>query len=242
MVHIVSPDHADADSEPAERAAAVRLSDAWHALALLTAAPLPAPPIGSDAFGRATLFFAPAGLLVGAALLGIDRLAVESAGAWTAALIVVVAWELLTAARPSRALAQISGTEHGLGIALCSAVKLLAVVPNAQLHPAALLFAPMLGRWSMVVLGVGARDARHPGRKFCSAIGFGEFAWSSVFAFAVVFTLTDAVGILIVLALASITVLMRLLLHRVGGGVTWTWMLATAALAEVVVLGLFALL
>ncbi len=79
-----------------------------------------------------------------------------------------------------------------------------------------------------------------PARKFNPAITFREFAVTSVFALAVVFTLAEAAGILVVLCAAMLAVVLRLLAHRHRGGISWPFLLLSTELIEALVLAVFA--
>ncbi|HJV97259.1 MAG TPA: hypothetical protein VJ608_14535, partial [Albitalea sp.] len=137
---------------------------------------------------------------------------------------------------------------HGLGgmgafvaLGVIAATK-SACTAAAAARPAALLFAPLLARWALVVLATGVRDAAVPGRKFNPAITFREFALASVFSFAAVFAVAEAFGILIVVAVAALTLTLRLSVHRWVGGVSWRFLLACVEGIEMFVLAICALL
>ena len=119
-------------------------------------------------------------------------------------------------------------------------LKTLLLATCVASRAAALVFAPMLARWAIVVLAVGARDLAAPSRKLNAAITFREFALTSVFTCAVVFTVADAFGILLVVGVAALALALRLLHHRRPGGTAWPQLLASAELAELLVLGLAA--
>ena len=104
-----------------------------------------------------------------------------------------------------------------------------------------LVFAPLLSRWSMVVVAFSARAARlgAAGPRYMPDLTFREFALASVFTFAVTFSATEAFGIFIVVIVAAITVVLRLLWHRWLGGVDDATVNATAAMTELAVLLLF---
>jgi adenosylcobinamide-GDP ribazoletransferase len=124
---------------------------------------------------------------------------------------------------------------------ICTVAKVLALAVPASTRPAALLFAPMLARWGLVVLMVGARDAAAPAQKFNTAIAFREFALASVFSFVALFAVAEAFGIFIAACVAALTLAIRLLAHRWWGGVSWPLLQLTAQLIETTVLVLFAL-
>lgn len=217
-----------------------RLRDLAAAAGLLTVLPLDRPPPRSAAFGHATLFFPLIGLLIGAVLAGLQRLLAIGGPPWLVALLLVGAWEAIGRAETLR----VWRRTHGLGGAAVMlgilALKVAGLAAGSGVRTAALLFAPLLGRWGVVVLATGARDAAAPGRKFNPTITFREFAWTSVCTFAVVFLAAEAVGIVVVVCIAALTLALRLLGHRLLGGVSWPFLLAGAQAIETLVVLLFA--
>ena len=215
--------------------------DVLAAVGLLTVLPLCRPDRTSAAFGRATLFFPLVGLLMGALLVGLNAVLAGRVPSWLVAILLVAVWEAASGAALIRALSQ--GDAGALAVSGYVAVllaKIGGVAFAAGARPAAVLFAPTLARWGMVVLAVGARDAEAPRRKFNSAITFREFALTSVFTFAVVFALAEAVGVVVVLCTAAGTLGLRLLSHRWLGGVSSRFLLASAQGIETLVVVLFA--
>ena len=158
---------------------------------------------------------------------------------WQTAVVVVGVWEGLTGApvrrayRPGRVAAFAA-----LGMIVVSKTACTAA---SAARPAAVLFAPLLARWALVVLATGLRDAAAPGRKFNPAITFREFALASVFSFAALFAVGEAFGMLIVVAVAALTLTLRLSLHRLVGGVSWRVLLTCVEGIEMFVLGICAL-
>jgi len=229
------------------------LRDLAAALGLLTRLPLRQPAPGGEAFARATIFFPLVGLGIGAVLLAVNWLVMGHLRAWVAAVVLVACWEGLS--RPPRLCG--AATETDQSRARCEsrarwmmralsggliAAKICCLSLRIGSRPAALLFAPMLGRWSMVVLAVGARDAHDPGRKFNPALTFREFALTSVFSCAALLTVAEAVGLLIMVCVAGMSLAGRVLTHRWTGGTTWRMLDTSARAIEVVVLFLWAVL
>ncbi|MFQ5666705.1 MAG: hypothetical protein ACE5I7_09765 [Candidatus Binatia bacterium] len=227
-----------------EHSALPRAGDLVAAASLLALLPLRRLHPQSAAAGRATLFFPLIGLFIGAVLAAANWAVAGRLPPWLAALLLVAVWEGLGRGEPLRACAasrpaHLPGPLLMLGIVFTKATCLAV---TTGLRPAALLFAPTLARWAMVVLAVGAREAQHPGRKFNGAITFHQFAWTSVFSFAVVFVTAEALGIIVVVCTAAMTLGLRLLFHHRAGGVSWDMLLAGGACIETCVLALFALL
>jgi cobalamin synthase len=226
---------ADAEHTPLPRPA-----DLLAALGTLTVLPLRRPSPGSEDFGRAAVFFPFVGLLIGALLAGLDWALIARLPPWWTGVVVVGVWEAITGAALLRA-----GAPRGAaGFAVLGAIAAtkIACTAAASARPAALLFAPLLARWALVVLATGVRDAAAPGRKFNPAITFREFALASVFSFAAVFAVAEGFGILIVVCVAAVTLGLRLLVHRFAGGVSWRFLLACVEGIEVFVLVICALL
>lgn len=234
----MSDEHDDAVAVAAQPSSRPQPRDVLAALGTLTALPLPRPAPGSEAFGRAALFFPVAGLLMGALLLGLYWLMVGRLPAWWAALGVAAVWEAVSGPPLLRA-HELGGAA---GLALLGVLVAAKTACTAAVRPAGLLFAPLLARWALVVLATGVRDAAAPTRKFNPAITFREFALASVFTFAVVFAVADAFGVLLVVSVAAVTLGLRLLAHRVGGGVSWRFLLASAEGLELLVLVLCTIL
>jgi adenosylcobinamide-GDP ribazoletransferase len=213
------------------------------ALGVLTPLPLPNPDPHSAAWARATLFFPLVGLLLGAALLGAHALLAPRLPRPLEALILVAAWVGLTRADTVRAWLHTGWRGiAGLGLAIGLLSVKAACLSAAGARPAALLFAPLLARWGMVVLATGARDADAPARKFNPGVTFSEFALASVFTIAVVLVLAEALGILVVVVVAAVLLSVRLLSHRWAHGVSWRLLLAATEGIETLVVLLIAAL
>jgi len=103
-------------------------------------------------------------------------------------------------------------------------------------HPPgpASLFAPMFGRWAMVVCAYQARDAARTGSgaKFHREVRFREFGWSSAFALGVPLGWMQAAGVTLVAGTAAAAVALRLYWHRRIGGVDWDVAGATGEVVE----------
>lgn len=112
-----------------------------------------------------------------------------------------------------------------------------------QIRVLAVLLPPMLGRWSMVVLAHGSREAMASGepRRFDPAVGFREFAVASVITFLVAFAAGEALGLVVVIVIAALTVALRLYFHRRLGGVNEHSLGAIAEITETVALLIFVL-
>lgn len=108
----------------------------------------------------------------------------------------------------------------------------------------ALLFAPLIGAWAIVVQCYGGAPLRARGTA-AALVGrarFREFGWASLVTFAVVLAIADALGLLLLLVAALTTVGVRLWVHRRAGGLTGRALAATRELVQTVVLLVLALL
>jgi cobalamin synthase len=153
----------------------------------------------------------------------------------------VLALEATSRLRPRRALA--AATRAGW---LLAAVVLVAKVGAAAAIPvpalaSALLLASMLGHWAMVVLCYGgAPIVREGGDELPGRAGFGEFGWASLTAFAVTLSIAEAIGLVLLLVAALVTLGIRLASHRRLGGVDGRVVRAAGDLVEAAVLGALA--
>lgn len=180
------------------------------------------------------------GILAGA----VAALAARATAPFAPALAGPVGVAALTAASGLRGPRALAGPGGGVAAALGTlALKLAAavVIPAPALVPA-LVLAGMLGRWAIVVLSYGgvqrAGDAEAPPAR----AGFGEFGWASLVAFAVTLSLAEAIGLVLLLAAAGVTLAARLRIHARAGAVTRAHLSATADLVETTVLATLALL
>jgi len=234
----MSAEHEPSFQPDTEATPLPRPADFWGALGTLTVLPLPRPNPGSEAFGRAAIFFPVVGMLIGTLLVGVQWVTVSRLPRWWAALAVVLTWEATTGAALERA-NQPAGVFRFVALAAIAAAKTVCTIAAAT-RPAAFLFAPLLARWALVVLATGVRDVAVPGRKFNPAITFREFALASVFSFAVVFAVADAFGIVIVVGVAALTLAVRMSVHRWVGGVSWRFLLGCVEAFELFILAVCA--
>jgi cobalamin synthase len=207
------------------------------ALAMLTVLPSrPANP-RSPSQGRATLFFPIIGMSIGAVLLGISSLVATRVPQWTVAIVLVAAWEALSGGKTLWAWRQVgnwseerttSRTGGFLAMAALVLTKVAGLALQGNTRSAAVLFAPLLARWAMIVIATGARDACAPKRKFNPGIAFREFALTSVLSFAFVLSVGEAFGVLLTVCVAALTLGVRLLSHHWVGGVSWRLLQAAA--------------
>jgi adenosylcobinamide-GDP ribazoletransferase len=168
-------------------------------------------------------------------------------GAVAAGVAAAVATSAPPAAAPTGVLVLLilgrgRGTPGAFGIAMALAalatrMASLAALP-AESRTVALLVAPMLGAWAIVVQCYGGVPGGASGpAALVGRARFREFGWASVTALGVTLALGDAVGLVLVLAAAATTVALRVYAYRRLGGLTGRLLAATRELVETVVLG-----
>ena len=154
----------------------------------------------------------------------------------------VLALEATSRLRPRRALARATRLGWPLALAaLAAKVGVAAAVPGAALA-SALLLASMLGHWAMVVLCYGGAPIDRAGDELPGRAGFGEFGWASLTAFAVTLSIAEAIGLVLLLVAALVTLGIRLASHRRLGGVTGGVVRVAGDVVETAVLGALAAL
>lgn len=214
--------------------------------------------------GESALFFPLVGLALGAVLVLVDRVSAPVVPLGVRDVLLVAVTAVLTgglhldgladsadglfAGDRDRALAIMRdgaiGAFGAATVVLVLALKLRALdaLPAAT-RTHALLFAPMLARWSMVVLAFGSHAARPDGlgHAMVSTTKFREFGVATVGALWVMLANTAARGLLAILVVAAVTIGCRILAHARVGGVTGDVLGAIGEVNEALVLAVFAL-
>lgn len=209
--------------------------DLGAAFAILTPLPGPKADVRAPQFARAALFFPLVGLTIGFVLANLRRGAGDDIAGMMPWLIVLI-WTALS--WPTFAPNAASAIALGIrAVLVLGKLMLLGLLLHAQ--ATALLVIPVIARWAIVVLAIGARDANRSGRKLNPAISFREFGWTSVFAGAVLCWSLEALGVLVFVSSAALILLARLLAHRVGGGISWAGLCTAVHALEVTTLALF---
>jgi hypothetical protein len=132
----------------------------------------------------------------------------------------VLALEAMGRLGPRRALASVTRLGWALSLALLAAKLAAAAAVPAPALTSALMLAAMLGRWAIVVLCYGGTAVvREPNDDLPGHAGFGEFAWASLVAFAVTMSAAEAVGLVVLVVAALVTLAIRVVSHRRLGGV-----------------------
>lgn len=258
------PPVADVPPPPNPNSPAILWADlvaAVHALTILGRR----PEALAERVGRPGIFYPLVGLGIGGVVLAID---VVLRGVITQELSSIVLVAALAVISVGRHLDGFANTADGLigfrgrewalaimrdrrlGTFGTAAIIFLVILKvrgydllSEQVRMLAVLLPPMLGRFAMVVLAHGSREAIASGepRRFDPGVGFREFAVASVMTFAVAFALAEALGLVIVIVVSALTVALRLYFHRRLGGVNEHSLGAVAETTETLSLLLFAL-
>jgi adenosylcobinamide-GDP ribazoletransferase len=125
--------------------------------------------------------------------------------------------------------------------AAATAVLVRAVAASVLPAPArttALLLAPMLGAWAVVVGCYGGAPIQASGiaAALVGRARFREFAWASVTALGTTLAVGEPIGLVVVLAASLATVGARVCAYRRLGGLTEQLLAASRELVETVVL------
>jgi hypothetical protein len=125
-----------------------------------------------------------------------------------------------------------------LGAALLLAVETALLSALGAAGSLALPLAAMLGRWAFVVVAYGSTPA--PGdalaARLVRAVSFREFGIASVTAMAVALLLIDAVGLLLLFAIAVGAIALRISVHARRGGISRPALGAAAVVGELTAL------
>jgi len=257
--------------EDAEAAAAARrralnapaalLAQLASAVRFLTVVPVPGANVE---VGTSALFFPLVGLALGALLVVLDRALapVLPLGIRDVALVGVLvaitgglhldgladsADGLFTGHRDRALTIMREGAVGAFGVGAVVLVVALKLRSLDALPPetrtAALLYAPMLARWAMVVLAFGSLPARPDGlgHAMVRSLTFREFAVATVVALWIVLAQAGARGLIAILLVAATTIGCRILAHARLGGVTGDVLGAIGEVVEALVFALFAL-
>jgi cobalamin synthase len=218
---------------------------------------------GERAFpmGASAMFYPLVGLGIGGLWILVDRLAAFAGSPLLSAALVLTGTVLATRARPllgagrtlaasfsrsrARALRLMDGPVETAALAAAAvvlALELLCLIQLDRLRFVGLAAAPLLGRWSMVVMAVGSRAARADGRryKFDPQVTFRELGVTSTVTFALLFAATGFLGVVLVLSVAAAVVGLRTWLHHRLHGITCASLGAACELAQLITLALLA--
>ena len=222
---------------------------------------------GSNRFGPAGVFFPLIGLLLGVIVWGADTiLRPLISGPLILSIVLVVLLAVLSrglqlegvalsavglfsrAERSQRLVLMQKRAFHVSGVMVLLGILGLKIFALSSLssgyRTAALLLAPMLGRWACVVMAYSSRPARTEGlgTLFVNGVGFREFGVASVMTLGVVFTLVEVGGLLLFIGLAGIIICWILYCNRRLDGVTGDTIGALGEIVETVSVCMFSIL
>jgi cobalamin synthase len=147
---------------------------------------------------------------------------------------------------PEAVLGRLRAAPGALGVALAAAAVGVRAVAAALLpapaRTTALLVAPKLGAWSVVVQCYGGTPAHARGiaAALVARSRFREFAWASVVALGVTLAVAEPIGLLLAVVASLVTVGVRVLAHGRVGGVDGRLLGASRELVETAVLAVLA--
>jgi adenosylcobinamide-GDP ribazoletransferase len=223
-------------------------------------------PFNAAALGRSGAFFPLVGLLLGAALLGLDWICRPFFPPSFLSIVLVLTLILLSRGLHLDGLADTAdgllgsserqrsldimkdsaiGTFGALAVIVVVLLKICALdLLQEGYRGPALLLGPMLSRWACVVMAYTSRPARTEGlgATFVKETQFREFALASVCALGSVFVLLEIIGLVVFLPVAALILIFTLYCNRRLGGVTGDTLGALGEMVETAVWCLFMLL
>ena len=239
------------------------MSSFFAALQFLTFLPWPKGKLRTaDELGGATVFFPVIGLLLGLILMLVNFLISSFAGPALTSVILITILALLTRAFHLDALGDtfdglgVGGDrEHMLGvmddshigafgviaIVLTLLLKIQALESIDAERWRALLAAPVLGRWSMVLLGYGSRAAKVGlGSALIEYLSTQHFVVATLISSLLAIAILRAGGVVMMFFVAVLTLACKNYFHRRLGGLTGDIFGAVGELSETSVMVLLA--
>lgn len=128
-----------------------------------------------------------------------------------------------------------------LAVVVVIVFKLRAIEVLGDGRDQALLLAPVLGRWAMVILAFGSESAREGmGRIMVDHVQGRHLLLATAFSLLLIIPLAGRTGLLIALSVVLLTLISSRVLHRRLGGVTGDTFGAVGELSETTALVIFA--
>jgi len=128
-----------------------------------------------------------------------------------------------------------------LAVVVVIVFKLRAIEVLGDGRDQALLLAPVLGRWAMVILAFGSESAREGmGRIMVDHVQGRHVLLATALTLLLIIPLAGRTGLLIALSISLFTLISRRVLHRRLGGVTGDTFGAVGELSETTALVIFA--
>ena len=235
------------------------------ALQFLTVFPWPSHrQITEQEIGRSSSLFPLVGFCLGLVLVFFNRLLESYMPSGILSVILVALLVLMTRALhldglgdtfdglgakagPEEALRVMRDSHTGifglLAVVIAIGLKVQALEFMGPGRDQALLIAPTLGRWAMVVLAYGSRSAREGlGRFMVDYVRGRHLFFATVIVLALAFAFAGRGGLWIALGISIFTLVCRLSFHRCLGGVTGDTFGAVGEMTETLALVVFALI
>jgi adenosylcobinamide-GDP ribazoletransferase len=236
----------------------------FAALQFLTLFPWPKRMERSaDEVGRATIFFPVIGLLLGSILVAVNFLLASFSNAALLSVLLVAILALLTgglhldglgdtfdglgaSSDRERALRIMDDSYTGafglIAIVLVLFFKIHAIESLDLERSRALLAAPILGRWAMVLLGYRSKAAKAGlGSTFMDHLSSTHFFLATIVTLLSVTAILRGIGVAIIVWVAIFTMASKTFFHRRLGGLTGDTFGAVEELSETSVLVFLAL-
>ncbi len=236
----------------------------FAALQFLTLFPWPKRMDRSaDEVGRSTIFFPVIGLLLGLILVLFNSLLKPFASSMLSSvcLVAILAWltrglhldglgdtfDGLGAGGDRERILRVMDDSHTgafglIAIVLSLFFKIHAIESLDVDRWGALLLAPILGRWAMVLLGYRSKAAKTGlGSIFMDRLGAKQFYWATFMTLFLAAAVSRAAGVVLMAWVAVLTIGSKSYFHRRLGGVTGDTFGAVGELSETSVLVILAL-
>ena len=240
------------------------MNSAFAALQFLTLFPWPKRMERSaDEMGRAAIFFPVIGFLLGSILVAVNFLLAPFSNTALSSVLLVALLALLTGglhldglgdtfdglgagSDRERALRIMDDSHTGafglIAIVLVLFLKIHAIEGMGVDRSRALLAAPVLGRWAMVLLGYRSRAVKPGlGSNFMDHLSTKHFFLATFITLLLVAAILHGAGVAIMLWVAIFTMASKNYFHRRLGGVTGDTFGAVGELSETSVLVFLAL-
>jgi cobalamin synthase len=229
-------DEPASDMQPAHSASPTALVRARGALVFALGGPAPGDDVALAWAGLALpLIGFGVGLVLRALVTSLQGSVPELAVASAAALALWLAGGL----------GFVRAATEGRGALVTAIAALALVVLEVALFSAlgrrgtcAIPLAALLGRWGLVILAYGSQPAPGDGLagRIVKQLGFNQFAVASVSTMALTLLLVDAVGLVLLFAVAAQTIGLRIAVHARRGGITGSSLGTAAVLGELTTL------
>lgn len=229
----------------------------WTAFRFLSVFPWPRKLPLPQEIGRSTPFFPIVGLCLGLLLVFLNRILEPYLESEILGVVLITVLVLASRAQHLEGLRatfdQIGSGAGGegrngrggiFGLFAVLAVVMLesrAIEVMGEVRSQGLLLAPLLGRWSMVILAYGSGpEQKEAGEESFGSVRGGHLFWATALALPLVILFSAGLGLWVALWVSLLTLLAGSYLHRRGGGVDGNNLRAIAEVGQALVMVLFA--